>query len=75
MADQPQPWESEPQGITFRYFDRRPIGLLIGGLHDDTKLAALGLMNGEGISEFQCSRFLFVEVPIGGECVAMSGLG
>ena len=30
LADQPKPWESEPQGITFRYFDRRPLGLLIG---------------------------------------------
>ncbi len=40
LADQPKPWESEPQGITFRYFDRRPIGLLIGCLHDDAKLAA-----------------------------------
>lgn len=30
LADQPKPWESEPQGITFRYFDHRPLGLLIG---------------------------------------------
>ncbi len=30
LADQPKPWESEPQGITFRYFDRRPLGLLVG---------------------------------------------
>ena len=32
LADQPKPWESEPQGITFRYFDRRPLGQLIGCL-------------------------------------------
>ena len=32
LADQPRPWESEPQGITFRYFGRRPLGLLVGCL-------------------------------------------
>ena len=32
LADQPKPWESEPQGITFRYFDHRPLGLLVGCL-------------------------------------------
>ena len=30
LADHPKPWISEPQGITFRYFDGRPIGMLIG---------------------------------------------
>ena len=39
LADQPKPWESEPQGITFRYFDRRPIGLVIGCLHTDANSA------------------------------------
>jgi hypothetical protein len=32
LADRPKPWTSEPQGISFRYFDRRPLGRLIGCL-------------------------------------------
>ncbi len=39
LADQPKPWESEPQGITFRYFDHRPIGLVIGCLHTNANSA------------------------------------
>jgi hypothetical protein len=30
LADQPKPWLSEPQGITFRYFDGRPLGTVLG---------------------------------------------
>ena len=30
-----KPWESEPQGITFRYFDGRPLGMLLGCLRTE----------------------------------------
>lgn len=30
LADQPKPWVSEAQGISFRYFDGRAIGTLLG---------------------------------------------
>jgi len=30
LASIPKPWISEPQGISFRYFDGKPIGLLLG---------------------------------------------
>ena len=30
LADQPKPWISEPQGISFRYFNGVPLGLLLG---------------------------------------------
>ncbi len=29
LAQQPKPWRSEPDGISFRYFARRPLGQLI----------------------------------------------
>lgn len=29
LAQQPKPWRSEPNGISFRYFDRKPLGQLI----------------------------------------------
>ena len=32
LAELPKPWISEPQGITFRYFDGRPLGQLLGCL-------------------------------------------
>ena len=35
LADDPKPWVSEPQGITFRYFDARPIGMLLGCLRSE----------------------------------------
>jgi len=36
LADQPKPWTSEPQGISFRYFDRRPLGKLLGCLRTES---------------------------------------
>lgn len=30
LASAPKPWISEPQGISFRYFDGKPIGMLLG---------------------------------------------
>jgi len=32
LADQPKPWISEPQGISIRYADGHPLGLLLGCL-------------------------------------------
>jgi hypothetical protein len=34
MAQKPIPWVSEPAGITFDYFDGRPIGQLLGAVRD-----------------------------------------
>lgn len=35
LAAQPKPWISEPQGISFRYFDGAPLGLLIGAMRTE----------------------------------------
>ncbi|HUQ71763.1 MAG TPA: hypothetical protein VM165_19695, partial [Planctomycetaceae bacterium] len=35
LADRPKPWVSEPQGITIRYADGHPLGLLLGCLRAD----------------------------------------
>lgn len=32
LAEEPGPWISEPQGISFRYFDGQPLGMLMGTL-------------------------------------------
>ena len=34
LAQKPIPWISEPQGISFRYFENRPLGELHGIIHD-----------------------------------------
>jgi hypothetical protein len=34
LADEPRPWISEPQGITFRYFHGMPLGVLLATIHD-----------------------------------------
>lgn len=36
LADQPRPWISEPQGISFRYFNGLPLGLLLGAPRTET---------------------------------------
>ena len=35
LAELPKPWESEPGGISFRYFDGRPLGTLLGCLRTE----------------------------------------
>jgi hypothetical protein len=35
LADEPKPWVSEPQGISIRYADGHPLGLLLGCLRAD----------------------------------------
>jgi hypothetical protein len=35
LAETPKPWLSEPQGITFRYFDGLPLGTLLGCLRTE----------------------------------------
>lgn len=37
MAQKPHPWESEPQGISIRYADGRPIGLLLGTIRSKSR--------------------------------------
>lgn len=34
VAEQPRPWISEPGGVTLRYVDGRPLGLLLGAVRD-----------------------------------------
>ena len=36
LADEPKPWISEPQGISIRYFQGRPLGMLLATIHDET---------------------------------------
>jgi hypothetical protein len=36
LANDPKPWISEPQGITFRYFGGQPLGTLLGCLKSET---------------------------------------
>ncbi len=38
LADEPKPWVSEPQGITFRYHDGWPLGLLLMCVRSETGL-------------------------------------
>jgi hypothetical protein len=35
LAQQPRPWESEPQGISIRYHDGRPLGLLLAAIRSE----------------------------------------
>jgi hypothetical protein len=55
LADHPKPWESEPHGIAFRYFDGCPLGTLLGCLRseegpaggvDDPMLSVIALGRG-----------------------------
>ncbi|WP_145364991.1 hypothetical protein [Stratiformator vulcanicus] len=39
LAQQPKPWVSEPQGITFQYSAGRPLGRLIGTIRPDDATA------------------------------------
>lgn len=36
LGNQPKPWVSEPQGVSFRYFDGLPLGLLLGSIRTET---------------------------------------
>ncbi len=36
LAQEPIPWVSEPQGISFRYFDGRPLGMLLAAIRSKT---------------------------------------
>jgi len=35
LANRPKPWISEPQGVSIQYFDRRPLGMLVGAIQAD----------------------------------------
>lgn len=54
--EQTKPWESEPQGISFRYFDGQPLGRLLGCLRseevlmegtDDSMLEVISIGSGQ----------------------------
>ena len=36
LAQKPKPWVSEAQGISFRYFDGKPLGQLLGCLRSES---------------------------------------
>jgi hypothetical protein len=36
VAQQPKPWLCEPQGVTLRYIDGRPLGMLLAAVHPHT---------------------------------------
>ena len=38
LAQEPKPWESEPQGISFRYCEGRPLGILLGAVRSAAPL-------------------------------------
>ena len=46
LAQAPKPWTSEPQGISFRYFNHRPLGQLLGCVRTETPdaIASAGSM-------------------------------
>ncbi len=64
LADRPKPWESEPQGITFRYFDRRPLGLLVGCLR--TEEGNAGGDNDSMVKVIEIGRSRSLEAPLTG---------
>lgn len=64
LADRPKPWESEPQGITFRYFDRRPLGLLVGCICLEEGNA--GGDNDPMLKVIEIGRGRTLEVPLSG---------
>ncbi|MBC8116401.1 MAG: hypothetical protein H7062_18585, partial [Candidatus Saccharimonas sp.] len=64
LADLPKPWTSEPQGISFRYFDRRPLGRLIGCLRAEAGDA--GGENEPMLKVFEIGRGRSLEAPLTG---------
>lgn len=38
LANKPKPWISEPQGISIRYYQGRPLGMLLGAIRDETEI-------------------------------------
>lgn len=70
LASEPKPWISEPQGISFRYFDGKPIGLLLGcvraeagetGGADDTMLRVYPMGRG-GVFQAPFSGTLYLRL-------------
>ena len=64
LGNHPKPWVSEPRGITFRYFDGRPIGMLLGCLRTEE-----GPAGGEGepmLQNFAIGRGLEFKAPVTG---------
>ena len=45
LADEPKPWVSEPQGITFDYFNGRPLGMVVAAIRVEATVYA----NGHGL--------------------------
>ena len=35
VASEPKDWESEPNGVTIRYYKGKPLGVLLGAIHPD----------------------------------------
>jgi hypothetical protein len=41
LGSEPKPWWCEPGGVTIRYYQGRPLGLLVGALRDDAAAPAV----------------------------------
>ncbi|QDT63539.1 hypothetical protein [Calycomorphotria hydatis] len=69
LSDVPKPWISEANGITFRYFDERPLGELHAAvlLPPDTDLQAVDRPRGNGLLEvYPVGNGEFFIAPHGG---------
>lgn len=47
---QPKLWVSEPQGITVRYFDGKPLGRLMGLILDESSLTGSAKLSADGLA-------------------------
>jgi hypothetical protein len=64
VAQDPKPWVSEPQGITFRYFDGQPVGLLMGCVR--TEEGPAGGADESMLRQFEIGRGRQFQSPVTG---------
>ncbi|MEZ6057942.1 MAG: hypothetical protein R3C01_14685 [Planctomycetaceae bacterium] len=64
LAELPQPWTSEPQGISIRYSGGRPIGRLLAAIQSDGPPDATGV--GRLMKEIDIGRASVLTAPIDG---------
>jgi hypothetical protein len=58
VAQQPQPWECEPNGITLRYYQGQPLGMLLAAVSDPRDSTG-SLLKWQGVgskTEFQAEK-------------------
>lgn len=59
-----KPWDCEPQGISFRYFEGKPLGLLIGCIRPDEGTAEFGAQTMQQV--ISIGRGATIQAPISG---------